>query len=224
MRARGDDAERTDGATAGDQYPFAEQRPGAVDGVQRNREGFGKGALAERNAVSQSVTLARFGDELLAKSAIHMRHPHGAAIKAHVEALVLLALEAIFAGIARKRRRHRDPVADGEIPDAGAKFAHRAGHLMAKHHRMLDADRTKTAMIEIVEIGTADASCSDGDRDLAEARPQWLLFFDAEILGGMDDDCFHVRLTMVSMPRWSRQRASGIRSSINARIERWLRG
>ena len=95
-------------------------RSGTVDGMQRHRQGFGKRALTERDFVCQLMALRDFSNEVLAKRAVDMRHPHRAAVESHIEALVLLALEAIFAPVAGKRRRHGHPVADGQSLDARA--------------------------------------------------------------------------------------------------------
>ena len=57
VSARRHDRQGADRAAAGHEDPLAEQRAGAVDGMQRDGEGLGKGGLVDRDAVGDLVAL-----------------------------------------------------------------------------------------------------------------------------------------------------------------------
>ena len=107
---RGDHDQRADRAAAGDQHALAEQRPGPAHGVQRTDSG---SAIAprRRSAVATSLRLRRLDHDLLAERALHVRRAHGAAVVAHVQAMVLQPLLAVAAQAAGPARADGDAVA-----------------------------------------------------------------------------------------------------------------
>ena len=130
-------------------------------------------------------------DEPLAEGALDVRERHGAAVEAHVQALVRQALEAVRAGAAGPARRDRDPVADREALDAFPECDDPPGDLVAEDHRLAQPHGAEAAVVEVVQVGAADAAGLDRDLDLAGAGGLGLALLDAEILRGMDDDGAH---------------------------------
>ena len=88
--------------------------------MQGNREGLGHCRLVDRYAIGNLMALISFGNEPLPERPLNMRHGHGRTVETHIQAMVLLAPEAVFAGIAGARRRDCDPVADLETRHAFA--------------------------------------------------------------------------------------------------------
>lgn len=104
VRLGGDDRQCPDRTAAGDEDALSDQRSRAGDGVKGDGKWLGHRCLVDRHTVGDLVALPVLGDQALAERALNMRHHHGAAIEAHVQALVLLPDEAIGAGIARAAR------------------------------------------------------------------------------------------------------------------------
>ena len=143
------------------------------------------------NALGDLVALRGEGDEALAEGALDVRERHGAAVEAHVQALVRQALEAVGAGAAGTARRDGDAVADREALDAFPECDDPAGDLVAEDHRLAQPHGAEAAVVEVVQVGAADAAGLDRDLDLAGAGGLGRALLDAEILGGMDDDGAH---------------------------------
>jgi predicted secreted protein len=95
-----------------------------------------------------------------------MGEPHRAAVKQHVEAVLLLALGAVAAGVARPARVHRDPHAGLDGRDLGADARHHAGDLVTEDHRLLQPHRAEAAVVIVVQVGAADAAGLDTDLHL----------------------------------------------------------
>ena len=93
--------QRTDRATAGDQHLLAQHAAGALNRMQANRQGFGQRRLRQAQVVSHRMRLAGTDHQLLAEGALNMRERHGAAVKAHVQAMVVHAGLAKAAAAAR---------------------------------------------------------------------------------------------------------------------------
>src|SRR6266481_4790686 len=120
-----------------------------------------------------------------------MQHWHRAAVKAHVQALVLLALQAIDASVAGPARRNGDAVADREPGYGGTQRLDGPGNLVTEDHRLAHSHRAETAMVEIMQIRSADTAGLDGDLDLSRTGCLGLAFLDPKIAGSMNDDGFH---------------------------------
>src|SRR6185437_8803103 len=65
------------------------------------------------------------------------------------------------------------------------------GHLMAKDHRLAQAHSAEAAMVEIMEIGAADASEANPHPNLARANFRRGDLFDPKVLRGIGDDGAH---------------------------------
>ena len=101
--------------------------------------------------------------------------------------MVLPAIEAIGASVARAARVDRDALADGERRHARAQRMHDARHLMPEHHRLFEADDAETAVIVIMQIGAADAAGADADQHFARLGYGHWHRVDAQIFGGVKD-------------------------------------
>jgi hypothetical protein len=120
-----------------------------------------------------------------------VRHTHGAAHEAHVEALIphpLAAMEADAAGLARIHRH----------PHAGLKMRHIAGNggdhtgdFVTERHRLLDPDRAEPAVMIVVQVRTADAAGGDLDAHFAGTRRRIGKAVDPQVLWRMNDDGSH---------------------------------
>jgi hypothetical protein len=145
----------------------------------------------ERGFVADRIDLLFGADEGLSESAVNMRHAHGAPIEPHVKALVLSAHEAIVAGVARQARINSSPVARLHPRDRRADFLDGCRHLMAKDHRLAQAHGAKTTVVEVMEIGAADASEANPHPNVAGANVRHGDLFDSYVLRGIGDDGAH---------------------------------
>ena len=76
--------------------------------------------------------------------------------------------------------------------DAGAHRLDAAGHLVAQHHRLLDAHGAEAAVLEVVQVRAADAAGAHAHLQLVAARSSGVaIVFDAQVAGGVDDEGFH---------------------------------
>src|ERR1700733_5269905 len=121
-------------------------------------ERLGERSHFERGSIANPVDLLFAADESLSEGAVNMRHAHGAPIEAHVHALVLAPHEAIFARVAGQARADCGPIARLHTRHGSANLLDSGGHLMAEDHRLAQAHGAKPPVVEIVEIGAADAS------------------------------------------------------------------
>ena len=62
---------------------------------------------------------------------------------------------------------------------------------MTEDHRLAHPHRAEAAMVEIMQIRSADAAGLDGDLDLSRTGRLGFAFLDPKIAGGMNDDGFH---------------------------------
>jgi hypothetical protein len=120
-----------------------------------------------------------------------MGKAHGAAVKAHVQTLILAPREAEFASVAGPARADGDALADPHALRGRAYRFDNARDFMAKHHWLAQAHDAKPAMIIIVQVRPANAA----DRD-ANANVIWAEFgdfdgFDPQILSRVSDDRAH---------------------------------
>jgi len=135
--------------------------------------------------------LVRLDHQLFTERSLDVRETHGAAVKTHVQALVVLAQLAIAAFEAGPRRRNRHALADAEAFHAFAQRRHHPGDLVAQGHRFLDAHRTETTVLEIVQIRSADAAKGDPHLQLTRAGLFFFQRIDAQVLGSVADHGFH---------------------------------
>jgi hypothetical protein len=80
--------------------------------------------------------------------------------------MVLQALLTVLAESTRPARADRDACANRHIGDGRTRAGYDARHLVAEHHRLLDAHGPEAAVIEVMQIGTADAASSNAYEQL----------------------------------------------------------
>ena len=66
-----------------------------------------------------------------------------------------------------------------------------ARHLVAEDHRLAQPHGAEAAMVEVVQVGAADAPGLDRYLDFAGARCLGVALLDAQVLRGVDDDGAH---------------------------------
>ena len=159
--------------------------------MQHDRERLRKSRFVDRDTVGDLVALPGFGDEMLAKRTLNVRHRHRAAIEAHVEAVVLLALQAIVTGIAGPARRDGDAVTDREPGHRRSQRLDGPGDFVTEDHGLAHPHGAEAAMVEIMQIRSADAAGLDGDLDLSFTCGLRFAFLDPKVAGGVNDDGFH---------------------------------
>ena len=137
--------------------------------------------------------LRRIGDQTFAECPLNMRKGHGAAVKAHVEAVVWQAFRTRAAGAAGSAGRDGDKLALGKAGGAGAQCLDKGADLVAQDHRFAQAHRAKAAVVIVMQVRAADAAPGQPETKLAGA--EWLVraVFEAQVVGGMNDDRAHVR-------------------------------
>ena len=145
----------------------------------------------ERGSIANPVDLLFGADEGLSEGAVNMRHAHGAPIEAHVQALVLAPYEAIFAGVAGQARADRDPIARLHPRHGSANLLDSRSHLMAENHRLTQAHGAKTTVVEVMEIGAADAPEANPHQNFVGANLGRGHLFDPQVLRGIGDDGAH---------------------------------
>src|SRR6476659_8431318 len=122
---------------------------------------------------------------------LNMRHWHCATIKAHVQALILLALQAVVTAVAGSARRNRDAVTDREAGYGRTQRLDGPSDLVTEDHGLAHPHGAEANMVEIMQIRSADTACLDGDLDLARARRLRFSLFNSKVAGRMNDDGFH---------------------------------
>ena len=107
------DNQRADRAASCDEHTLAKQWSRAAYRVKRNRKWLGHGGFGIAQRIRHNVGLRSINHDLLAKRALDVRRAHCAAVVAHVEAVVLQTLLAIFAVSARAAGTDRTRVPTG---------------------------------------------------------------------------------------------------------------
>ena len=105
--------------------------------------------------------------------------------------MVVMALLAIAALAAGPAGADGHTLADGEAGDAGTHRFDAARHLVAQHHRLLDAHGAEAAMLEVVQVRAADAACAHAHLQLMRLERRRVDLFNAQVAGGVDDEGFH---------------------------------
>ena len=80
------------------------------------------------------------------------------------------------------------PVAHLHRRDVIGHRRHAAGHLMAQHHRLLDAHGVEATVVEVVQVGPADAAKPHPHQHLAGADLAGILLIQAQVGGGVDHE------------------------------------
>jgi hypothetical protein len=133
--------------------------------------------------IGYRVGLMALDHDLLAKSALNVREGHGAAVKAHVQAVVVLAGLAVAAMAAGPRGRDGDALPAHKPTDFGPPAVDDARDLVAQGQGLADAHRAKAAVLVVVQVRAADATESDFNAQLLVAQRRQFGGFDAQVLG-----------------------------------------
>ncbi|MNN99476.1 hypothetical protein D3C81_2191270 [compost metagenome] len=80
--------------------------------------------------------------------------------------MVLHALEAILTSIARPARRDSHLIANSQTTHTIPQSCDGSRHFMTEYHRFAQANGTDTAMVIIVEVGTTNPTCLNGNLNL----------------------------------------------------------
>jgi len=179
------------------------------DGVQTHGEGFGQGGQGQIHVVAQGVGLIGFNHQVLSKRALNVGKAHGAAVKTHVEAVVLMPFLAVNALSAGPRWRDGHALAGAQVLHRLAHLRHDARDFVAQHHGLLQAHRAKAAMLEVMQIRAANAAVCDVDAHLLGAEGIGGKGFDAQIHGGVTDEGLHEGLLIAGRSRRHRHTAHG---------------
>ncbi|MNL51084.1 hypothetical protein D3C87_1741520 [compost metagenome] len=86
--------------------------------------------------------------------------------KLHVRTEIVLSALAEFTLAAGNSRLQRDPVSHLQILHPGAQFNHCSGTFMPQNKIAFDNEVTDPAMLQIVDIGTANADILQFDNNL----------------------------------------------------------
>jgi hypothetical protein len=125
---------------------------------------------------------------MLLKGALDVRKGHGAAVKAHVQAMVVLPLRAKPAGMTGPRGGYGHQLARLEITGVFPKGSNHARNFMAQNHRLAQFDRSESTVMIIMEIRAADPARLHLDQHLTSGGGGNVLGFNAQVPGGVDDD------------------------------------
>jgi hypothetical protein len=120
-----------------------------------------------------------------------MRYPHRASIEQHVEALIGHAFPTVLAHATGPARVDHDSIANSHPCHVPGNFRHSSGNLVPKDHRFLKPNRSKSAVIKVVQIGSANAADLDPDHDLSRPNLTDFLLLETQVFGGMNDECAH---------------------------------
>lgn len=137
--------------------------------MQAHRKRLGTGGLGGRGSVRKCRALFCGNNQPVAEHALLMRQAHGAAHEAHVEAMDRLALQAELAVAAGLRGIDGDELADGKPTDTRTQSRDMAGCLMTADDRLAHPHRAETAILIIMQIGAANATCRHGKQHFAGA-------------------------------------------------------
>jgi hypothetical protein len=134
-------------------------------------------------AAGTGTACAASHDQHLAEAALHMGKAHCAAVEAHVETMLLLALRTVAAGAAGAAWIDGDALARLQAGNFRANARNRSGDLVAQNHRLAQPHGAEAAIEIVVEVGAADAAGLDAHLDLAGTEWRGGHRLDAKILG-----------------------------------------
>jgi len=129
--------------------------------------------------------MAAFDYQGLAEGALDMGKTHGAAVVAHVHALIVRGLAAILATPAGTARINRHQIPHRKALHTLTQGGDAAGHLVAENHRLLDANRAKPAIVVIMQVGSADPSRFHLDKGLTFTGSRDFGFFYPQVFWTM---------------------------------------
>src|SRR6266542_2932594 len=173
---RGDDRQAADRPASRYQYLLAEHRAGTGRRVQRHRK-------------RHRECLLLRDDDLVTERTLDVRKAHCTAVEAHIETLVGMSFDAVATVTARAARVDRYAIADADPRDTSADRGHDAGHFVSEDHRFLQANRAESAMLVVMQIGSADSARGESHLYLTGTRTaRRRHVFDSQIEGSVNDN------------------------------------
>ncbi len=207
-------AHAADGAPAGDEHGFAQHRAGAVNRMQADRQRLGAGDLAERDLLlGDRCELRLPHHEAFAEHALRVGKDTGRSEKEHVPAQIAAAGATVVAAPARMRWIDRDLLSGRDTRYLCADGIDHAGGLMARDQRFAHDERADPAVLEIVQVRSADAACAQAQQHVA--RPQLTggargLVLQAQIARAVDDASQRNGVSSFGFRRALAQRQRGV--------------
>ncbi|GGA99282.1 hypothetical protein GCM10011491_29420 [Brucella endophytica] len=181
MTGSGDD-QQADRAGTGDQHVLAREIAGLRHCMKTNGKRFGASSLCRGHIAVNWKALDRRNDEIFSEQTLFVGKAHGRTHEFHVEAMDRQARAAIMAMAAGLRGIDGDEHASPEPVDAGADGFHETGGLMAADDRLAHPDWAEAAILEIVQVRTADATPGHLQPDLASVGLRAFLRFDMQVV------------------------------------------
>ena len=128
-------------------------------------------------------------DNLVTERALDMRKSHRAAVEANIETLIRMSFDAVTAVTAGVARVDCHAISDFDSRDTLADLDHGSSHFVPEDHRFLEANRAESAMLVVMQIGSADAARGESYLDLTWTRTaRGGHVFDSQIEWSMNDD------------------------------------
>ena len=159
--------------------------------MQTHRQRLGQCGFRQAQVVGNRVGLVTLDDDLLGKRALDVRKGHGAAVKTHVQAVVVLARLAKAAVAAGARGRNGDALALGHTAHTRAHTLDHARDLVPQCNGLLDAHGAKAAVLVVMQVRAANAAIGHIHAQLVFAQSGQFGVFDAQVFGRMADNGFH---------------------------------
>ena len=126
--------------------------------MQRHRERLRKSGFVKGDFRLHGKCLFLCDDNLVTERALDMRKAHRTAVKANVETLIRMSFDAVAAVTTRVARVDRHPIADADSRDTLADGDDGSSHFVPKDHGFLEANRAETAMLVVMQVGSADSA------------------------------------------------------------------
>jgi hypothetical protein len=155
--------------------------------MKAHGQGLGESRVADGHVRRHGYALRRIDHDGLGKAALHVRRLAGAAHEEDGLTEILAAFPAELALAAEAGRVHGHLVAGTEV--AGARgFDHLAGDLVAEDQRLGHDEVAGPAVLEIVQVGAADAAGGNPHAHAAMAERLRRPLLDTQVARAVQDD------------------------------------
>jgi len=153
-----------------------------ADGQRLRAGGFCKGDVR----IVQPDALPDIRNHQIAESSLFMGKPQGGAEEPHIKAVLLQTLVTIRAGIAGAAGINGHAVADRKTVDTFAQGTNRSRNLVPQNDRLPDTDGAEAAILEIVQVRSANTPGPHGEKYLSGAGRGHVDLLDADIALGVE--------------------------------------
>lgn len=134
----------------------------------------------------------------LLQRALEVRDGLGRAAEAHASANVVTALAAVFAALAGQADLNGNAVPRTQVRDCGARCDDSTAGLVAEGQGLTDEDVAIPEVVEVVQVGAAEAGGLDGNLHLVGSGRGEVSFLETELAGGVQDGSLDGRHGVVS--------------------------